>query len=150
MTERERSNPASEHASMVELRKGFTLIELMITLLLVTLLVAMAVPSYQQYLVRNHRINAIEAILAAASCQQIIYATEFHYDTRRCLPEKPSDRYRFRMEPAEAASTTVFTVIATPSGVQEQDSCNELLLDQSGWRDISGPADYRRKCWEGR
>lgn len=138
------------HVAMRKRSKGFTLLELMIALLLITVLVAMAVPSYQQYLLRNHRVNAIETLLAAASCQQAIYAAEFRYDTRRCLPAEPSDRYNYRMEPAEAASTTVFTVIARPMGVQQQDSCYELLLDQSGWRSTSGPEDSKRKCWEGR
>ena len=136
--------------SMVKLSQGFTLLELMIAMLLMTLLLAMAVPSYQQYLIRTHRANAIEALLAASSCQQTIYAAEFHYDTRRCMPAESSGRYSYRMEPAEVASTTVFAVIASPLGVQLQDSCNELLLDQSGWREISGPEDFRRKCWEGR
>lgn len=130
--------------------RGFTLLELMLVLLLITALVAMAVPSYQQYVQRSHRINAIEALLAAASCQQNIYAARFRYDTRSCIPSDTSGRYHFRMEPADTASTTVFTVIATPQGAQMQDACEGLALDQSGWRSISGDEELQRKCWEGR
>lgn len=129
---------------------GFTLLELMIVLLLITLLTAMAVPSYQQYLARNYRAGAIEILLSTAGCQQNIFASEFRYDTRRCIPNDPSGNYEFRIEPDNTASTTVFTVIASPVGAQQQDPCQELSLNQSGWRDISGPAGLARKCWEGR
>ncbi len=129
---------------------GFSLLELMIVLLLITVLVAMAVPSYQQYLYRVHRAGAIEALLASANCQQTLYATNFHYDTRRCIPSDEAGHYNFRMEPTDTASTTVFTLIASPTGSQQMDNCAELMLDQSGWRSISGPDELQRKCWEGR
>ncbi len=129
---------------------GFSLLELMLVLLLVTVLVAMAVPSYEQYRLRVNRATAIETLLSVASCQHGIYAQDFHFDTRRCLPESPDGHYRFRMEPEDTASTTVFTVIASPQAAQQLDRCQELSLDQSGWRSISGPQELQRKCWEGR
>jgi type IV pilus assembly protein PilE len=129
---------------------GFSLLELMLVLLLVTVLLAMAVPSYQQYRLRVNRATAIETLLAVAQCQQGIYAQDFHFDTRRCLPELPEGHYHYRMDPADTASTTVFTVIAIPQAAQQLDSCQELRLDQSGWRSISGPQELQRKCWEGR
>lgn len=133
-----------------KLARGFSLLELMIVLLLITVLVAMAVPSYQQYVQRSRRASAIEALFAAASCQQNLYATVFHYDTRSCIPTDSTGNYSYRMDPTDAASTTVFTVIASPLGPQQQDACKELLLDQSGWRSISGAEELQRKCWEGR
>jgi type IV pilus assembly protein PilE len=129
---------------------GFTLLELMLVLLLLTALVAMAVPSYQQYLLRSHRAEAIGELLAAASCQQSIYSMRFRYDTRSCVPGSTAGHYQFRMEPHDTASTTIFTIIARPQGAQVQDACGELLLDQSGWRSIGGAEELRRKCWEGR
>lgn len=122
----------------------------MIALVLATVLLAMAVPSYQQYRLRVNRTTAIETLLAIASCQQGIYAQDFRFDTRRCLPESQDGLYRYRMDPPDTASTTVFTIIATPLAAQQLDGCEELSLDQSGWRSISGPAELQRKCWEGR
>ena len=129
---------------------GFSLLELMLVLALITVLTAMAVPSYQQYVQRSHRANAMELLVSAANCQQKIYAAEVHYDTRRCLPADPSGRYEFRLEPEQAASTTVFSVLAAPMGSQQNDPCGELVLDQSGLRSISGAIEIQRKCWEGR
>ena len=136
--------------SIVRPSPGFTLLELMIVLLLATLLLAMAVPSYQQYVMRVHRATAIEILLATAGCQQQVYAERFRFDTRRCLPGNDDGNYSFRMDPPDTASTTVFTVIATPLAAQQMDPCKELILDQSGWRSISGPEELQRQCWEGR
>ena len=129
---------------------GFTLLELMVVMALLAMLVALAVPTYQQYLQRSHRTQAIQVLLAVAACQQDIFAREFRFDTRRCLPTHPGPHYLFRMDPQDAAGTSVFTVIASPQGSQLQDECLELRLDQSGWRSISGPEHIQRKCWEGR
>jgi len=146
------SNPGNipAHHHRIRLNRGFSLLELMIALLLITVLAAMAVPSYQQYVQRSHRMIAIEALLAAASCQQTHYADQFHYDTRSCIPEDANGKYSFRMDPVDAASTTIFTIIATPLGAQQQDACKELSLDQTGWRGITGAVELTRKCWEGR
>jgi len=140
---------SNSHRNVSQL-EGFTLLELMLVLLLLTTLVAMAVPSYQQYLLRSHRAEAIQELIAAASCQQNIYAASFRFDTRSCIPSASTGRYSYRMEPADAAGTTIFTVIATPLGPQLQDACEELMLDQSGWRSIGGAEELQRKCWEGR
>ncbi len=129
---------------------GFTLLELMIVMTLMALLAALAVPTYQQYLQRSHRTDAIQVLLSTASCQQNIYAAEFRFDTRRCVPADTAEHYRFRIEPEDTASTSIFTVIASPVGNQQQDECMDLSLDQSGWRGISGPEHLQRKCWEGR
>lgn len=130
--------------------KGFSLLELMIVMSLMALLTALAVPNYQQYLQRNYRTEAIQVMLGVAACQHNIFAAEFRFDTRRCLPESAVTHYRFRIEPQDTASTSVFTVIASPMGEQQQDKCQELSLDQSGWREISGEEHLQRKCWEGR
>ena len=44
--------------------RGFTLIELMITVAIIAILAAVAVPSYQQYVKRAHRSQAAQAMLS--------------------------------------------------------------------------------------
>lgn len=129
---------------------AFTLLELMIVCGLMAVLLSMAIPSYRHYLLRAHRSTAIEALLSAASCQERIYASELHYDTRRCLSPGNQAFYHVRFEPAEAAATNSFVVIADPVQAQDGDPCGSLSLDQSGSRGISGPAERVRQCWEGR
>lgn len=50
--------------------KGFTLIELMITVVIVAILASVAWPSYQSYLMRSRRADAQSLMLAIANKQQ--------------------------------------------------------------------------------
>lgn len=132
------------------LSRAFTLLELMLVCSLASILLALAIPSYQNYMYRAHRSTAIDLILSAAACQERIYASEYSYDTNRCLVQNNSENYYLRFEPAETAAATVFTVIAEPVETLSGDVCGSLSLDQSGTRGISGASEQLRKCWEGR
>jgi type IV pilus assembly protein PilE len=130
--------------------RAFTLLELMIVCSLVAILLALATPAYHHYLLRAHRSTAIETLLAAAACQERIYAGEFNYDTNRCLAHGDEEKYQVRFEPAATAAASTFIVMAEPVAAQRNDPCGTLSLDQSGTRGISGPVESLRKCWEGR
>jgi len=129
---------------------AFTLLEVMIVCGLVAVLMAMAIPSYRQYVVRAHRSAAIEQLLSAVGCQQRIYAAEFHFDTRRCLPPDEEGRYEFRFEPEDSAEVGAFTVTADPLASQASDVCGSLSLDHRGAKQISGPSERSAACWQSR
>jgi len=129
---------------------AFTLMELMVACALVAVLLSLAIPAYQRYLLRAHRSTAIENLLSAAACQERIYASAFHYDTNRCLLAGVDDYYDVRFEPAQTANAESFVITAEPVRIQALDVCGTLSLDQSGIRAISGSAQHLRACWEGR
>ncbi|HLF31512.1 MAG TPA: type IV pilin protein [Xanthomonadales bacterium] len=129
--------------------EGFTLLELMMVCGLVAILLMFAVPGYQSYIMRGHRSVAIEKLLATAACEERIYALEFSFDTTRCLTADAGP-YNFRIEPASNVTATRFTIVAEPVAAQRSDPCGSLILDQTGQRSISGPAERSRQCWEGR
>ena len=129
---------------------AFSLLEMMIVCALVAVLLSLAVPAYRYYLMRVYRSEAIESLLAAAACQERIYANEFNYDTRRCLPDNGGKNYSFRFEPSATPTSGTFTIIAEPLEIQSGDPCGRISLDQSGTRGIGGPAGRLRQCWEGR
>jgi type IV pilus assembly protein PilE len=122
----------------------------MIVCALMAVLLSLAVPAYQRYLLRAHRSTAIESLLSAAACQERIYASSFHYDTNRCLAAGGDDYYDVRFEPTHTAAANTFVIIAEPVRAQTADVCGTLSLDQSGKRAVSGPAEHLRACWEGR
>ena len=134
---------------VAQICRGWSLIELMIAIAVIGLLLSIAVPGYQQYLLRAYRAAGIELLLAAAQCQERVRAAEVRYDTSRCIPTDPAGRYAFRFLD-DGNTGTGFTVMADPVAAQQGDACGSLGLDQSGWRSISGPADRLRRCWEGR
>jgi type IV pilus assembly protein PilE len=128
--------------------RGFTLLEVVIALALIGTLLTIAVPSYQQYVQRAHRADAIRIILAAADCQIRIRAETGFFDTTRCLPQHGDTHYRFSFHPSGMAITEHYTIIATPT--RGDDHCNALSLDHTGSRSIGNPGGSVLKCWGGR
>ena len=73
-------------------RRGVTLLELLVALALAGILAGLAYPTYRGHLVRAHRIEAIEALLAIAAAQERFhfqhgrYAQGFEPDVTPGLP----------------------------------------------------------------
>ncbi len=128
---------------------GMTLIELVIVMAVMGILLTLAVPSYQSYMLRVHRTEAIRMLLQASMCQQRIYAGHGNYDTNQCRSSSEYQRYQVTYQPAGTQGRT-FIAMATPIGAQLADACGSLLLDQNGARSISGTKSSIIKCWNGR
>jgi len=131
-------------------RPGFTLLELMIALLILSILIGLALPGYERYMQRGHRADAVRMLIEAAACEERIRAQTGYYDTTRCLNPMDGSSYSLRIEPPGETATTEFTLIAEPISISANDPCGALSLDQSGRRGIAGGAPYLAKCWGGR
>lgn len=128
--------------------RGFTLLELVTVVAILGILLGLALPSYQNYMLRVNRTEAISALLEIASCQERMFAVQGRYDTTRCLPEG-SEHYSIRMEPPGEQDTLAFSAWADPVGAQGRDACGSLGLDQTGLRQVTGEAADAGKCWRG-
>ena len=128
---------------------GMTLIELVIVMAVMGILIATAVPSYRDHMLRVHRTEAIRLLLQASMCQERVYANNGNYDTNQCYPTSEYQQYRLSYIPTETKSDT-YLAIAKPAGAQLADPCGSLSLDQNGARDISGETISSMKCWNGR
>ena len=128
---------------------GFSMLELVIVLAVICVLLTLAVPSYQAYMQRAHRAEAIRVMLAIADCQERTRANTGFYDTTRCIDGPGTDSHELRIEPADSVASVEFVVIAQPRSGSE-DSCGNLSLDQAGTRGISGDHNTLSKCWGGR
>lgn len=128
---------------------GMTLIELLIVMAVMGILLTLAVPSYQSYMLRVHRTEAIRMLLQASMCQQRIYASYGSYDTNKCHPGSEYQRYQVTYQPPDTKGRT-WIAMATPKGAQLADPCGNLSLNQNGARGISGVDSSIAKCWNGR
>jgi len=61
--------------------KGFTLVELLITVAIVALLAAYAIPNYRQYVVQSKRVQAHNKLLEIAGMYEKFYANTNRYPT---------------------------------------------------------------------
>jgi type IV pilus assembly protein PilE len=129
---------------------GLTLVEIVVVVAIAAILLALAVPSYQGYLQRGHRADAIRGLMEVASCQERVRSERGFYDTGRCIGRSGTAFYRLRIEPVAQAQSLVYKVIASPIKQDRNDYCGELSLDQAGVRGISGDADQLVACWGGR
>lgn len=124
---------------------GFTIIELMIVLVIVAILVALAYPSYIDYVRKSKRGEAQQLLLNWAINQEIYRSNNPSYATIGNLAAPTHDNYAFDTDGDPTATTYVLEADAT--GDQENDhakdstSCDVLTLDQNG---VKSPPT----CWD--
>lgn len=122
---------------------GFSLIEVMITIVIVAILVALAIPSYTHYVRKANRGEAQELLLSWANNQEIWRASHSTYaDGTTALGVPTHERYTFTVS---GVTGTAYLLTATAIGNQVGDkdrgtSCTVLTLNQSNQRT---PGD----CW---
>ncbi|HSM69278.1 MAG TPA: type IV pilin protein [Xanthomonadales bacterium] len=129
--------------------RGFSLLEIMIVTLLVSVLLTLAVPAYRDQGSRVYRAIAVGTLLQAASCQEQLRAARGFYDTGACRPAD-SSHYRYRYEPSEPGQTATYTLVAEPQGAQSHDECGWLSLDEAGRQAVEQAAAGAARCWSGR
>src|SRR5271155_5243504 len=61
--------------------QGFTLIELVITMVIVAILASIAIPAYNSYILKSHRTEAKTALLDMASLEERYFTTQNVYST---------------------------------------------------------------------
>lgn len=136
--------------------RGFTLIELMITVAVVGILSAIAYPSYQDYVRKSRRVDAKNALLDMASRQERFFSVNNKYsDTAAglgytALPyDVPSSGKgsAYQLSVASTDSGKTWTATAKAMGVQAKDVCSDFTLTNMGTRANTGTGANRTDCW---
>ncbi|MEQ8250132.1 MAG: type IV pilin protein [Gammaproteobacteria bacterium] len=126
---------------------GFTLLELMIVVIIVSIVTAVALPSYRGYAMRTSRAAAISDLQELTLFLERAFTAQGRYDDPASagnlaapLPFDTSPqgdanpRYNLALQTLAAAS---YTLQATPIGGQvADDECGVLRIDQAGTRCI--------------
>ena len=123
------------------MKNGFTLIELMITVAVIAIISAIAIPSYQNHILKSRRSEAITQLLQAQLKQgkQWLTSTPHKYSNNiNELGISNSSYYTFSTE----AQDNGYQLKATAKGSQLKDSaCLSLTINQHSDKTPSN-------CWE--
>ncbi len=140
---------------------GFTLMELLIALAVVSILTAVAVPSYGQYVLRSARADARATLLQASQFMERFYAINSAYDAKRdgtpvqlpnSLQQVPqaaaTPRYAVTIDGANLTATG-YSLQALPVGASSADKCGTLTMSSTGVRGASGATSAAEiaDCW---
>lgn len=128
-------------------KRGFSLIELMIAVVIISILAAVALPSYQRYTLRGTRAEAQSHMMEIAARQgQFLIDNRAYAASVAALgittPSSVSTKYTIAIN-VPAANPPTFSITATPSGSQASDTCGTLTLTSAGAKSASGTGT----CW---
>ncbi len=147
-------------------QRGFTLIELMISVAVVGILAAIALPNYSAYIMRSHRAEARNTLLAVAQRLEQNYTLAGTYAATPAgaainnasitswglnqTPLSGAARYIITFVTGQPTATT-FTLQATPTGAQAGDTCGTMTLDNRNLKGAAGQNNRHqttRNCWD--
>lgn len=137
--------------------QGFTLIEIMIALLIVSILASIAIPMYGDYVRRANRNEMKAVMMEAEQYMQRFYSANDAYDrnrggnpvelppSMRQSPRTGAARYAINIERATAGE---FVLVASFTRGNE-DPCGEFRIDHTGRRMLGPNATAQKiaECW---
>ncbi|MGO9993218.1 MAG: type IV pilin protein [Steroidobacteraceae bacterium] len=141
---------------------GFTLIELMVTVVVASILVAIAVPTYTAQIRKSRRTDAKTALLDLAGREERYFSTNNGAYTAvaaslgysGAFPVTVGSGYYTIAAPivtlGTAAAVATFTITATPAGTQVNDAaCTSFTINNLGQQTALGSdPNPNVDCWK--
>jgi type IV pilus assembly protein PilE len=132
---------------------GFTLVELMIVVAVVSLLALVAVPAYTDAVAKTRRAEARSAIMQAATALERFYTSNNTYTTTLSAAGAKafsgdtlaSSAYTISVAAGTSGIISSYVITATPRNWSDT-PCGALTMTESGAKGESGTSDVAY-CW---
>lgn len=132
---------------MMRGNQGVGLIELLVVLAILGILASVLLPGYQDHVLKNYRVEAMQALLKVAGLQEMLLVdqqrysadlTELGFSAKQFLTE--SGRYKVNAEVTEQG----YQLKAVALNAQAEDAkCQTFLLNSYGQKSSEPSGD----CW---
>ncbi len=135
---------------------GFTLLELMVTVVVVAILASVALPSYREQITKTRRADARQELMELATAQERFYTNCNRYATAlngaqatcaglgQAGATKISENGYYSLSLAGDGST--YTLTAAPQSTQSDSKCGSLSLTDAGVKGATGTLGAA-ECW---
>ena len=131
-------------------QRGFTILELMIVVAILSLLAAVTYPSYNQYVKRGYRSEGRAALMDTAAKLERFYSDNNRFatadDTFPALTgfSTSTESGKYTLSITTSGTYQTYTLTATPNFTDPE--CANLTYTQAGARGISGTGTVNN-CW---
>lgn len=128
--------------------RGFTLIELMITIVVIAVIVTIAYPSYMSQARKARRTDGTSALSKASMVMESCRSDLATYTGCAARLDATSDENYYAISVAIAGTGLSYTLTATAQGVQlKDDQCDTMTLTSAGNKGHTGTAADVATCW---
>ena len=128
--------------------RGFTLIEVMVTVAIIGILAAIAYPSYTEHVKKGARAEGMAALLAAANRMEQFFVDNNEYTSTLAdigvATTTESGQYQLTATSTATTFTLTATAIAAPATSDSE--CGALSINEMGQKRAAAEANSA-KCW---
>lgn len=150
--------------------RGFTLIELMITVAIIGILLAVALPSYRDQVAKGKRAAAKSALLQGNQWMERFYSENYRYDknlANTAVTDSSLFAGTFSTAPPASeggaaytlsvtATSRTYTITAAPLGSMSDDKCGSYRITHTGRKSVvsydttkfASALEAARSCWQ--
>lgn len=140
---------------MQQQNNGFTLIELMVTVVIMAILVGISLPTYNRYVLHANRSEAIALLNEAAAREERYYAQNNAYTAtitalslRNTSGLSDNGFYQLSISTSDD-SQGGYLLTATPQRTQVKDTdCATMKLNALGEKTVTGATTDSTACWK--